>query len=82
MSVAFDALKDRPSKKGDPIIIGWHTGHPKEHAKVLAIDAVYWTECLAVWNGYKWYVNSRPVPDDWIALWRPLPKLPERPKDE
>lgn len=71
-----------PTFTGTMTYPGWSKGHPKEKAKVLAIDAVYWTECLAVWSGYKWYVNSRPVPDDWIALWRPLPNLPERPRDE
>jgi hypothetical protein len=62
---------------------GWHIGLPEKRGRYLVVDKHYWTERLLDFlPGQGWYESSRKVQAEFVAIYRPLPKLPTRPAED
>lgn len=59
----------------------WLEGEPSVRGKYLGIDRHYWTELLLDWMPkHGWFHQGRKLQPEFVALYRPLPKLPPRPE--
>lgn len=68
---------------------GWFTGTPESNGEFLVVDSLWWRRWLADWIGGegkrpgKWFIQGRPYCEaDGIACFRPLPRMPSRPKGD